>query len=97
MAASSSTAAQPNNNKWFDVFINHRGPDVKETFARSLYLSVLSLGLNPFLDKQEMQPGYNFSSQIDQAIRFASVYVAFFCPRYVESNWCLNELLLMLE
>eukprot|EP00253_Pinus_taeda_P012764 PITA_12764 len=97
MAASSSTAAQSNNHQWFDVFINHRGPDAKETFARPLYLRLLSNGLRAFLDKDEMQPGYNFPRQIEHAIRTASVHVAIFSPRYAESYWCLNELLLMSE
>nr|AJP06331.1 NB-ARC [Pinus tabuliformis] len=97
MAASSSTAAQSNNHQWFDVFLNHRGPDVKETFARPLYLRLLSNGLRAFLDKDEMQPGYNFPCQIEHAIKTASVHVAIFSPRYAESSWCLNELLLMLE
>lgn len=97
MAASSSTASHSNNNQWYDVFLNHRGPDTKETFARPLYLRLLKTGLRAFLDKDEMQPGYNFPSQIIDAIGTASVHIAIFSPRYAESNWCLDELVFMLE
>jgi len=98
MAASTSTSAAANpNNKSYQVFINHRGVDVKETFARSLYLRLLEKGLMAFLDKEEMQPGYQISSQVERAIRTASVQLANFSPSYAESDWCLNELLLMLE
>jgi hypothetical protein len=92
MAASVST-----NSQLYEVFINHRGVDTKETFARSLYLRLLQHGLRPFLDKHEMQPGYGISSQIKNAIRNASVHVAIFSARYADSSWCLDELLLMLN
>jgi hypothetical protein len=92
MAASSSSVA-----RWYSVFINHRGVDVKKTFARSLYVRLLEKGLTAFLDEEELQAGYNFSSQRIEAIGTASVHVAIFSPRYAESSWCLNELLRMLE
>lgn len=44
-----------------------------------------------------MQGGCEISSQLADAIRTASVHVAIFSPRYAESEWCLNELLLMLK
>jgi hypothetical protein len=50
MGASTSTAANP-NNKFYQVFINYRGVDVK-TFARSLYLRLSEKGLMTFLDKE---------------------------------------------
>jgi hypothetical protein len=97
-ASSSSTSAAANPiNKSYQVFINHRGVDVKRTFARSLYLRLLEKGLTAFLDEEEMQEGYEIYPQIAEAIRTASVHVAIFSPRYAESPWCLNELLLMLE
>eukprot|EP00253_Pinus_taeda_P018405 PITA_18405 len=98
MAASSSTFAAANSShKSHQVFINHRGVDVKKTFARSLYLRLREKGLTAFLDEEEIQAGYEISSQLADAIRTASVHVAIFSPRYAESDWCLNELLLMLK
>jgi hypothetical protein len=97
-ASSSSTSAAANpSNRSYQVFINHRGVDVKKTFARSLYLRLLDKGLTAFVDDKEMQEGYEISSQLAHAIRTASVHVAIFSPGYAESAWCLNELLLMLE
>eukprot|EP00253_Pinus_taeda_P035770 PITA_35770 len=92
--ASSSNAADP---MVYDVFINHRGPDTKATFARPLHHHLLSHGFRAFLDEQELEAGFDFPSQIVRAIRAASVHVAVFSPRYTESTWCLNELLLMRE
>ena len=53
--------------------------------------------MRDFLDQEELQQGYNFLSQIRDDIRMTSVHVAIFSPRYAESYWCLDELLLMLE
>jgi hypothetical protein len=93
MAASSSIAAHYS----YDVFINHRGPDVKKTFASHLYHGLSKHGLRVFLDEPELQPGDSLTSQIEGAVGTASVHVAVFSSHYAESRWCLDELLLMLE
>lgn len=41
--------------------------------------------------------GDHFPSRIENVIKTASVHVAIFSPRYAQSEWCLNELVLMLE
>ncbi|GLJ33699.1 hypothetical protein SUGI_0677400 [Cryptomeria japonica] len=81
----------------FDVFINHRGPDVKQTLAAQLYNSLTQLGIWTFLDSEEKELGTSFASIIDTAIRSAKVHIAIFSKRYAESPWCLDELVLMLE
>lgn len=95
--ASSSTPASPIGP--YHVFINHRGADVKKTFASHLYYRLLSahIGLRVFLDRPELRAGDNFPCQIKDAIKNASVNVAIFSPGYAESEWCLDELLYMLE
>jgi hypothetical protein len=95
---STSTSASPKDDSYcYEVFINHRGPDVKNTFASHLYRRLLQRGLRVFLDKPELEEGLNFTLQIQRAIRTASVHVAIFSPRYAESKWCLDELLQMFE
>jgi hypothetical protein len=84
-------------NSSYHVFINHPGPDVKNTFAAYLYRRFVSFGLNVFLDREELQQGDYPNSQIKGAIQSASVHVAIFSKRYPESTWRLNELLMMLE
>lgn len=97
MAASTSTSNAICNSYRHYVFINHRGVDVKMTFATSLYRRLLSHGLTAFLDYEELQVGCNFETEIKEAIRTASVHVAIFSQRYAESEWCLKELVLMLK
>eukprot|EP00253_Pinus_taeda_P036374 PITA_36374 len=91
-----STSAHSNNDSRFDVFINHRGPDLKKTFASLLYRRLWFHGLRVFIDYQDRQ-GEEIRSQIEGAIRTASVQIAIFSPTYADSRWCLDELVLMLE
>ncbi|GLJ33529.1 hypothetical protein SUGI_0674270 [Cryptomeria japonica] len=81
----------------YDVFINHRGPDVKNTLASVLHQFLQYLGLKVFLDYPELQPGDPLPATIQQAIRSSQVHIAIFSPRYAESSWCLTELQLMLN
>eukprot|EP00253_Pinus_taeda_P028447 PITA_28447 len=94
-STSASTSTAPNSDH--DVFINHRGLDVKKNFASHLYRRLQSYGLRVFLDQPELQRGDYFAAQIEEAIRYASVHVAIFSSGYAESTWCLRELDLMLQ
>jgi hypothetical protein len=94
-ASASVSTADDNEFYYYDVFLNHRGPDVKQTFASDLYHRLKAHGLQVFLDKEELQKGEKLSSQIVGAIQTALVHIAIFSPNYAQSNWCLDELLLM--
>ncbi|GLJ43802.1 hypothetical protein SUGI_0911870 [Cryptomeria japonica] len=85
------------SSRLFDVFINHRGPDVKLTLATELYNSLKDLNIKAFLDSEEKELGISFRLAIETAIRSASVHIAIFSKKYAESPWCLAELVLMLQ
>ena len=95
-AASTSSSASTSYRN-FDVFINHRGLDVKDTLAAHLYRQLLDHGLQVFLDKPELLAGEEITCQIEAAIQVSPVHVAIFSPTYAESKWCLDELTLMVE
>ncbi|GLJ34572.1 hypothetical protein SUGI_0695370 [Cryptomeria japonica] len=79
----------------YDVFINHRGSDSKQTLPLPLYESLEELGIRAFLDKEEMELGQSFPSAIETAINSVLVHIAIISKRYAESPWCLEELVLM--
>lgn len=85
------------SSRMFDVFINHRGPDVKLTLATQLYNSLEQSGIRAFLHSEEKELGNSFPSIIETAICFAYLHIAIFSRKYAESPWCLAELVLMLE
>jgi hypothetical protein len=97
MANLTTTNASATSSSHYDAFINHRGPDSKNTFASHLYRRLISTGLRVFLDREELVEGGNLTCQIKAAIRVASVQVAVFSPTYAESSWCLDELVLMVD
>lgn len=98
-SVSTSTASSHCNSSdyAYQVFINHREPDVKKGLASHLYRRLSSNGLRAFLDTEELQRGDTLTPQIEGAIRTSSVQIAIFSPRYAKSSWCLNELVQMLE
>lgn len=81
----------------FDSFINHRGPDVKNTLASHIYHHLLLMGYTPFLDKHSIKIGEKSLESIQNAMRTASVFVTIFSPRYAESKWCMDELQYIVE
>ncbi|GLJ52670.1 hypothetical protein SUGI_1121000 [Cryptomeria japonica] len=85
------------SKKIYDAFIKHRGPDVKETLAFALYDSLEEEGFWTFLDNMEIELGDSIESAIKNAIYSSKLQIAIFSPRYAESSWCLDELVLMLE
>ncbi|KAH9288601.1 hypothetical protein KI387_032718, partial [Taxus chinensis] len=85
------------SRRLYDVFINHRGPDVKDTLVTQFYNSLRELGISAFLDSKEKELGNSLPSTIETAIRSAAVHIAIFSKKYAESPWCLAELVLMLQ
>eukprot|EP01018_Ginkgo_biloba_P020676 Gb_11224 [translate_table: standard] len=87
----------PRRIQKYDVFINHRGVDVKDTLASHIY-DLLDLHRVPaFLDREELETGDPFPNAITEAIASSTVHIAIFSSPYAESSWCLRELVLMVE
>jgi hypothetical protein len=81
----------------YDIFLNHRGPDVKKTFVSQLDDALRRVGQEPFLDAKSFMKGQHAFYSINEALIGVQVHVAVFSPRYAESKYCLNELCDMLE
>jgi hypothetical protein len=81
----------------FDVFLNHRGPDVKRSFVAHLHQALQEARYRPFLDMESFEKGQDGQKKIYEALRCASVHVAIFSKHYAESDYCLDELCAMLE
>jgi hypothetical protein len=79
----------------FDVFLNHRGPDLKATFVAHLVEALRDRGLRPFLDRQALEVGNPNQESIYQALDMAKVHVAVVSKGYAESQYYLDELVAM--
>ncbi|GLJ38069.1 hypothetical protein SUGI_0775000 [Cryptomeria japonica] len=81
----------------YDVFINHRGPDVKDTLARSIYNILKEIEVTAFLDSEESKYGDFLPTTLEAAMCSASIHIAIFSKNYAKSPWCLAELHFMLK
>ena len=97
MSGAPASKAATSKSGEYDVFINHRGPDVKKTFVAHLYAALSSWGFRPFLDAQDIDIAEPVFEEIDKALKGACVHVAIFSKRYAESIYCLDELCAMLK
>ncbi|XP_059076496.1 disease resistance protein RPV1-like [Cryptomeria japonica] len=96
-ASTPATFRTPSQQLRWDVFINHRGPDVKHTLAKAMYHVLHATGLRVFLDSEELSLGDFLPAALQQAMRSAPLHVVIFSPTYAESIWCLAELSFMLK
>ena len=92
-----SSSAGRGNDYDYDVFLNHRGPDVKRGFIAHLDEALRYAGLNPFLDKESLVEGDPAFGSINAALEGAKVHVAVVSPGYAESKYCLTELVAMMR
>eukprot|EP01018_Ginkgo_biloba_P001864 Gb_29131 [translate_table: standard] len=81
----------------FEVFINRRGKDVKDSLASYIYYLLRFHGVRVFLDREELRTGEEFPAAITEAIQSSSVHIVILSPHYAESYWCLSELALMFK
>ncbi|GLJ27160.1 hypothetical protein SUGI_0532490 [Cryptomeria japonica] len=91
---SASTSAPLQKLPW-DIFINHRGPDVKKTLATAIYNALHGMGIRVFLDSEELLLGEFLPAALQEAMQSASLHMAIFSPGYAQSAWCLAELSFM--
>ncbi|XP_057831192.2 inactive disease resistance protein RPS4 isoform X4 [Cryptomeria japonica] len=91
-ASTSGRSRVPVKKMPYDVFINHRGPDVKYTVATTLHNTLSVLGFRVFLDSEELEMRDFLPGEIEEAMRSPSLHIAIFSQNYAQSPWCLAEL-----
>ncbi|GLJ08116.1 hypothetical protein SUGI_0081630 [Cryptomeria japonica] len=82
---------------YYDVFLNHRGADVKKTVASLIFHNLENKGLKVFFDKKSIQVGNSIPQSIEDAIYSASLHIVIMSANYAESTSCLKELNLILK
>ncbi|KAG0562812.1 hypothetical protein KC19_9G173000 [Ceratodon purpureus] len=76
----------------YDVFLCHRGPDTKFGFASYLSERLEGAGLRPFLDYKSIVHGQDSQACMDSAVKTTPIALVIFSEKFVDSEWCLNEL-----
>uniref|UniRef100_A0A5B6YU73 TIR domain-containing protein n=1 Tax=Davidia involucrata TaxID=16924 RepID=A0A5B6YU73_DAVIN len=91
-ASSSSTCRYT-----YDVFLSFRGKDTRKTFTDHLYTAMLQAGIHTFKDDDEIEKGENIQSEVQKAIQQSKISVIVFSKDYASSQWCLDELVMIIE
>ena len=66
-------------NQFYDVFLAHNSQD--KPFVRQVYQQLKALGLQPWLDEEEVAPGRNFHDEIQKIIRQTKTAAIFLGPQ----------------
>uniref|UniRef100_A0A1J3JCU5 Disease resistance protein RPS4 n=1 Tax=Noccaea caerulescens TaxID=107243 RepID=A0A1J3JCU5_NOCCA len=77
------------------VFINFRGEELRYSFVSYLVYGLRTAGINVFIDKDE-QRGEDLAVLFNR-IEESKIALVVFSRRYMESKWCLDELVKIKE
>ncbi|XP_052176027.1 disease resistance protein RPV1-like isoform X2 [Diospyros lotus] len=81
----------------YHVFLSFRGKDTRWTFIDHLYIALVNAGFRTFRDDDEIERGENIKLVLERAIKESKVSIIVFSKNYASSNWCLDELVMILE
>ncbi|XP_010455499.1 PREDICTED: uncharacterized protein LOC104737097 [Camelina sativa] len=77
------------------VFISFRGQDVRSNFVSHLIRALQMYGINVALDIHETVRGQSPFESISRMIKGSSIALVVFTQNYLESKWCLQELMVI--
>ncbi|MCH87813.1 TMV resistance protein N-like [Trifolium medium] len=75
-----------------DVFLSFRGEDTRASFTSHLSASLQNAGITVFKDDQSLQRGDLISISLMNAIDNSKISIIVFSKNYADSQWCLQEL-----
>ncbi|KAL3360027.1 hypothetical protein AABB24_016503, partial [Solanum stoloniferum] len=85
------------SNLSYDVFLSFRGEDTRKNFTGHLYFRLCQVGVNTFIDDEELRKGDVISNKLDKAIEQSRIAIVVFSKNYASSSWCLDELVKILD
>ncbi|KAL6214229.1 hypothetical protein ACLB2K_013667 [Fragaria x ananassa] len=98
MALALVTTASPNTRpSSYHVFLSFRGLETRKTFTDHLYTAFISSGFRTFRDEDELPKGEDIKPEIRKAIELSRSSVIVFSKDYASSQWCLDELVMIME
>ncbi|KAG6676478.1 hypothetical protein I3842_15G153200 [Carya illinoinensis] len=94
----SSSSSSPSIFQWnHDVFLSFKGKDVRHNFISHLNRALRQSGIKTYMDGIDLERREQISSELFKAIEESQISIIVFYKNYVESRWCLDELLKILE
>ncbi|CAN1309869.1 Disease resistance protein RUN1 [Linum perenne] len=81
----------------YQVFLSFRGGDTRTNFVDHLYKELTIKGVYTFRDDSKLERGRSIGPALLQAIEDSRVTVVVLSQNYASSDWCLDELVKILE
>ncbi|KAL3360073.1 hypothetical protein AABB24_016528, partial [Solanum stoloniferum] len=85
------------SNFSYDVFLSFRGEDTRKNFTGHLYFRLCQVGVNTYIDDEELRKGDVISTELEKAIEESRVAIVVFSENFASSSWCLDELVKILD
>ncbi|XP_014492775.1 disease resistance protein RLM3-like [Vigna radiata var. radiata] len=80
----------------YDVFVSFRGKEIRDGFLSHLTEAFDMKKINCFLD-DKLEKGAEIWPSLVTAIERSAISLIIFSPDYASSNWCLEEVLKIVE
>ena len=81
----------------YDVFLNFRGEDTRNTFTSHLYSALKQSGFSTFMDDEKLERGECIALDLLRAIEESRFSIVVLSKNYASSTWCLDELVKIIE
>ncbi|XP_039173855.1 TMV resistance protein N-like [Eucalyptus grandis] len=81
----------------YEVFLSFRGTDLRNTFLGHLYKALYHNGIYTFVDSEELRKGDQTLPTLMKAIEESCIAIIVFSKDYASSQWCLEEMMKIME
>ena len=96
--ASTLTSSTSSSRRWiYDVFLNFRGMDTRNSFTDHLYTALQRSGIFTFRDNERLERGKSISPELLKAIEESKFAIVVLSRNYASSTWCLDELVKIIQ
>ncbi|XP_039165403.1 disease resistance protein RPV1-like [Eucalyptus grandis] len=92
-----SSSSTESSGNYYDVFLSFSGKDTRNSFTGHLYHKLIDAGISTFRDNNELHQGKKIGPDLFAAIENSKISIPVLSVNYGTSNWCLNELVRMME
>ena len=81
----------------FEVFVSFRGADIRLRFRSHLFDALRRQKIHAYTDDKHLPRGKKIWPELLKAIETSRIAVVVFSKKYATSDWCLDELVKIME
>ncbi|XP_018506279.2 disease resistance protein RPV1 [Pyrus x bretschneideri] len=97
-AYEASSSSSFKSKLWnYDVFLSFSGEDTRKGFTGHLYHAIEDRGYKAYMDEDDLRRGEDIKEELYRGIEESMISIIVFSKKYVDSSWCLDELVKIME